>query len=56
MRESNADQTCTDTSEQSKKNSEQVIESMGGDVNHFGGEDKPHSKNAADKLEGSRVV
>lgn len=56
MRESDTDQICIDTSEQSKKNSAQVIESMGGDVNHFGGEDKPHSKNAADKLEGSRVV
>ncbi|KFH41212.1 hypothetical protein ACRE_080730 [Hapsidospora chrysogenum ATCC 11550] len=44
------------TSEQSKKNSAQVIDSLGGDANHYGGQDKPHGKNAADKLEGSRVT
>lgn len=45
-----------DTSEQSKQHSAEVIDSMGGDVNHISGEDKPHSKNAAEQLEGSCVV
>ena len=45
-----------DTSEASKKNSAQKIEDLGGESGHYGQEDKPHSKDAAEKLEGSRVV
>ncbi|KAM0326589.1 hypothetical protein ACHAQA_006458 [Verticillium albo-atrum] len=44
------------TSEASKENSKKAIEELGGPDNHYGREDNPHSKNAAEKLEGSRVV
>lgn len=45
-----------DTSEQSKKHSTEAIESLGGKVNHYGQEHNPHSKNAAERLKGSRVI
>ena len=45
-----------DTSEQSKQNSANMIEELGGEANHYGKEDQPHSKNAAEVLEGSRAM
>jgi hypothetical protein len=47
---------CIDTSEESKKNSAEAIQALGGEVNQYSGEDKPRSKNAAEKLDGSRVA
>ncbi|KAL6860714.1 hypothetical protein ACO1O0_004748 [Amphichorda felina] len=44
------------TSDHSKKHSAEAIESLGGEVNHYGQDGKPHSKSAADQLEGSRVI
>ncbi|EGY17061.1 hypothetical protein HYQ45_001361 [Verticillium longisporum] len=44
------------TSEESKENSKKAIEELGGPDNHYGKEDVPRSKSAADALEGSRVV
>ncbi|KAI0484166.1 hypothetical protein GGR56DRAFT_612659 [Xylariaceae sp. FL0804] len=44
------------TSEESKANSRKVIEQMGGDAAHYGKQDDPHSKNAAEKLTGSRAT
>jgi hypothetical protein len=46
----------TDTSEASKDNSKKEIERLGGDASHYSDEKNPHSKEAAEKLEGSRVV
>lgn len=48
--------TRLDTSEESKENSKKAIEELGGPDNHYGKEDVPRSKSAADALEGSRVV
>jgi hypothetical protein len=45
-----------DTSTESKENSKKVIDELGGPDNHYGKQDEPHSKSAADNLEGSRVV
>lgn len=45
-----------DTSEQSKQNSANAIEELGGEANHYGKEDQPHSKSAAETLEGSRAM
>lgn len=47
--------TRLDTSEKSKENSKQAIESLGGDDNLYGKKDQPRSKNAAENLTGSRV-
>ncbi|KAI9901115.1 hypothetical protein N3K66_002932 [Trichothecium roseum] len=44
------------TSEQSKQNSANAIEELGGEANHYGKEDQPHSKSAAETLEGSRAM
>jgi len=44
------------TSEQSKQNSKNVIESLGGDAAHYGDEANPRSKNAAEELDGSRAM
>jgi len=45
------------TSDESKKHSEQEIARLGGDASHYGGgEDQPKSKSAANNLEGSRVA
>ncbi|KAI1360283.1 hypothetical protein F5Y08DRAFT_317757 [Xylaria arbuscula] len=39
------------TSEQSKEHSRQVIDELGGDKAHIGGEDQPRSRAAAEALE-----
>ncbi|KAH9883481.1 hypothetical protein F4778DRAFT_766659 [Xylariomycetidae sp. FL2044] len=44
------------TSEKSKENSKKVIDSLGGDIAHYGDEDQPRSKNAAEKIDGSRAM
>ncbi|KAM0247422.1 hypothetical protein ACHAP5_004061 [Fusarium lateritium] len=44
------------TSEASKENSKKEIERLGGDANHYGKQDNPHSKSAADNLEGTRAA
>jgi len=48
--------TITDTSEKSKKNSQQVIDSLGGDATMEAHREKPISKSAADNLEGTRAA
>jgi hypothetical protein len=45
-----------DTSEASKENSKKEIENLGGDANHYGKQDDPHSKSAAENLEGTRAA
>lgn len=45
-----------DTSEKSKENSREAIEAMGGEAAHYGNIEQPRSKDAADKLEGSRAM
>ncbi|GAW26806.1 putative conidiation protein con-6 [Rosellinia necatrix] len=44
------------TSEKSKEQSRQTIDNLGGDVAHYGGEDQPRSKTAAEALDGSRAM
>ncbi|KAI6785522.1 uncharacterized protein J7T54_007165 [Emericellopsis cladophorae] len=44
------------TSDESKKHSEEEIARLGGEAGHLGGEDQPKSKSAANNLEGSRVA
>ncbi|KAI0459990.1 hypothetical protein F5B21DRAFT_499134 [Xylaria acuta] len=44
------------TSDASKENSRQVIDNLGGDAAHYGGEDQPRSKAAAEALDGSRAT
>ncbi|KAI0380840.1 hypothetical protein F5Y04DRAFT_281513 [Hypomontagnella monticulosa] len=44
------------TSEKSKEHSREVIDSLGGDVAHYGKEDQPRTKNAADEIDGSRAM
>ncbi|KAI1335264.1 hypothetical protein F5Y15DRAFT_420106 [Xylariaceae sp. FL0016] len=44
------------TNEKSKENSRQIIDSLGGDVNHYGDEDQPRTKTAAEEIDGSRVA
>ncbi|KAK7755673.1 hypothetical protein SLS62_002284 [Diatrype stigma] len=44
------------TSGQSKENSREAIEAMGGEAAHYGNIEQPRSKDAADKLEGSRAM
>ncbi|KAI1178477.1 hypothetical protein F4777DRAFT_97520 [Nemania sp. FL0916] len=44
------------TSEKSKEQSKQVIDSLGGDAAHYAGEDQPRSKTAAENIEGSRAM
>ncbi|EMR66474.1 putative conidiation protein con-6-like protein [Eutypa lata UCREL1] len=44
------------TSEKSKENSREAIEAMGGEAAHYGNIEQPRSKDAADKLEGSRAM
>ncbi|KAI1341935.1 hypothetical protein F5Y15DRAFT_352007 [Xylariaceae sp. FL0016] len=44
------------TSEASKKHSREVIDSMGGDAVHYSKDDNPHTKSAANNLEGSRAT
>lgn len=45
-----------DTSDASKENSRQVIDSLGGDAAHYSGEDQPRSKTAAEAIDGSRAM
>ncbi|KAI9148953.1 hypothetical protein HJFPF1_10997 [Paramyrothecium foliicola] len=49
-----ADIVQSDTSQESKANSEQAIKDLGGESNMLSNHDR--SKNAAEKLEGSRVM
>ncbi|KAI8627677.1 hypothetical protein F5Y19DRAFT_440772 [Xylariaceae sp. FL1651] len=44
------------TSEESKEHSRQAIDELGGDNAHYGNEDKPRTKEAAEKLDGSRAM
>ncbi|KAI0025862.1 hypothetical protein F4780DRAFT_233312 [Xylariomycetidae sp. FL0641] len=44
------------TSEESKEHSRKVIEELGGDAAHYGKQDNPQSKNAAEKISGSRAM
>ncbi|KAI1414355.1 hypothetical protein F5Y13DRAFT_188462 [Hypoxylon sp. FL1857] len=44
------------TSEKSKEHSREVIDSMGGDAAHYGNEDQPRTKNAAEEIDGSRAM
>jgi hypothetical protein len=46
----------TDTSEKSKENSKQIIDSLGGDDTLESHREKPISKSAAEKLEGTRAA
>lgn len=46
----------TDTSEKSKENSRQVIDDLGGEAAHYGGEEQPRSKAAAEEIDGSRAM
>ena len=47
---------AADTSQQSKDHSKKEIERLGGDTNHYSNEKNPRSKNAAEMLDGSRVM
>ncbi|KAI1753613.1 hypothetical protein F4782DRAFT_497014 [Xylaria castorea] len=44
------------TSDASKENSRKVIDNLGGDAAHYGGEDQPRSKTAAENIDGSRAM
>ncbi|KAI0443937.1 hypothetical protein F4803DRAFT_549687 [Xylaria telfairii] len=44
------------TSDASKENSRQIIDNLGGDAAHYGGEDQPRSKTAAEAIDGSRAM
>ncbi|KAI0398322.1 hypothetical protein F5Y17DRAFT_411900 [Xylariaceae sp. FL0594] len=44
------------TSEKSKEHSREVIEELGGDGAHYGGEENPRSKQAAEGIDGSRAM
>ncbi|OTA98422.1 hypothetical protein M426DRAFT_17428 [Hypoxylon sp. CI-4A] len=44
------------TSEKSKEHSREVIDEMGGDAAHYGGQDQPRTKNAAEEIDGSRAM
>ncbi|KAI0471686.1 hypothetical protein GGR56DRAFT_655143 [Xylariaceae sp. FL0804] len=44
------------TSERSKENSRKVIDELGGDVAHYGDQDQPRSKTAAEEIDGSRAM
>ena len=48
--------TGIDTSEQSKEESRQIIDALGGDVAHYGSKENPSSKSAAENLSGSRAM
>ncbi|OTA91966.1 hypothetical protein M434DRAFT_32238 [Hypoxylon sp. CO27-5] len=45
-----------DTSEKSKEHSREIIDSMGGDAAHYGNQDQPRTKNAAEEIDGSRAM
>ncbi|KAI1425899.1 hypothetical protein F5Y12DRAFT_325107 [Xylaria sp. FL1777] len=44
------------TSEKSKEHSRQAIHDLGADAAHYGGEDQPRSKAAAEAIDGSRAM
>ncbi|KAK7991569.1 putative conidiation protein con-6 [Apiospora saccharicola] len=44
------------TSEKSKDNSRKVIDSFGGDAAHYGDQDQPRTKSAAQEIDGSRAM
>ncbi|KAI0533951.1 hypothetical protein GGR58DRAFT_484701 [Xylaria digitata] len=44
------------TSEESKENSRQIIDDLGGDAAHYGGKGQPRSKAAAEAIDGSRAM
>ncbi|KAK8121181.1 Conidiation protein 6-domain-containing protein [Apiospora kogelbergensis] len=44
------------TSEKSKENSKKVIDSLGGDAAHYGDQDQPRTKTAAENIDGSRAM
>ncbi|KAI1818100.1 hypothetical protein GGS20DRAFT_529758 [Poronia punctata] len=44
------------TSEKSKEHSRDVIRDLGGEAAHYGGEDDPRSKTAAEDIDGSRAM
>ncbi|KAI1370852.1 hypothetical protein F4677DRAFT_437126 [Hypoxylon crocopeplum] len=44
------------TSEKSKEHSRGVIDDMGGDAAHYGNQDQPRTKNAAEEIDGSRAM
>ncbi|KAI1768067.1 hypothetical protein GGR53DRAFT_34359 [Hypoxylon sp. FL1150] len=44
------------TSEKSKENSREVIDSLGGDDAHYGNQDQPRTKTAAEEIDGSRAM
>ncbi|KAI1190308.1 hypothetical protein F5B17DRAFT_387570 [Nemania serpens] len=44
------------TSKKSKEQSRQIIEGLGGDAVHYGGEEQPRSKTAAEAIDGSRAM
>ncbi|KAK8054117.1 Conidiation protein 6-domain-containing protein [Apiospora saccharicola] len=44
------------TSEKSKDNSRKVIDSLGGDAAHYGDQDQPRTKSAAQEIDGSRAM
>lgn len=46
----------SDTSEKSKDNSREVIDSLGGDDAHYGNQDQPRTKTAAEEIDGSRAM
>ncbi|KAJ2902168.1 putative conidiation protein con-6 [Zalerion maritima] len=48
--------STADTSEASKDQSRQAIESLGGDANMISNQDDPKSKHAAEVLDGSRAM
>ena len=48
--------SMADTSEESKRHSEQVLQDLGGSDTQQATRDKPISKNAAEELYGSRAV
>ncbi|KAI0020447.1 hypothetical protein F4780DRAFT_779567 [Xylariomycetidae sp. FL0641] len=52
----NAGWVPLNTSEERKEHSRKVIEELGGDAAHYGKQDNPHSKKAADKIYGGRSL
>ncbi|GAW18936.1 hypothetical protein ANO14919_084190 [Xylariales sp. No.14919] len=44
------------TSEGSKERSRQIIDDLGGNTAHYGGEGEPRSKSAAEAIDGSRAM
>lgn len=49
------DPMIIDTSEASKAHSQEVVDALG-DTAHYGDKDQPHSKSAANNIEGSRAM